>query len=237
MLSVIIPSYNGAPVLNKQLPGLIAYLTRKKIHHEIIIVDDGSDDYGGTKRVATENKCIYIRHKINNGKGAAVRSGMLKAKGGFRIYTDVDIPFTLDSFKQFLRYLDFKEFDVVIGDRTLTGSSYAQKIPFIRKLGSDIFSFLAGRFVAGGYFDTQCGMKGFRSEAAEDIFSVSKIDGFAFDVEILYIALKRNYDIKRLPVKLRSNETSSVKIVRHGIQMLFDLFSLPINNLMGKYKR
>jgi dolichyl-phosphate beta-glucosyltransferase len=162
---------------------------------------------------------------------------MHHAKGDFRIFTDVDIPFEYDAFDRFYTYLNSKEFDVVIGDRTLPGSSYYTEIPAIRKFGSNIFSFIVGRFVAGGHFDTQCGMKGFRAAVAEDLFSVSKVNGFAFDVELLYISLKRNYDIKRLPVVLRCQEGSSVSVLRHGIGMLLDLYKMKWNQLRGKYNK
>ncbi|HET6991131.1 MAG TPA: glycosyltransferase [Bacteroidia bacterium] len=236
-LSVIIPSFKGAEILRNNLPTLIAYLRQKNISFEIIIVDDGSGDNGATEKVAKDLGCLFFANPENMGKGAAVKNGMLKAKGDFRIFTDVDIPFELDAFDRFLKYLNEKEFDVVIGDRTLPGSSYFTEIPAIRKLGSTIFSFIVGRFVAGGHFDTQCGMKGFRATVAEDLFSVSRITGFAFDVELLYISLKRNYDIKRLPVVLRCQEGSSVSVLRHGFGMLIDLNRIKWNQLRGKYNK
>ncbi len=221
----------------QSIPSLINYLKGKNISYEIIIIDDGSNDGGETRRVAEGLNCTYLENETNLGKGATVKKGMLYAKGDFRIFTDVDIPFEHEAIERFLNYLDHKEFDLVVGDRTLPDSSYFKETSSTRKLGSNVFSFIAGRFVSGGYFDTQCGMKGFRAKAAEDIFSVAGICGFAFDVELLYIALKRNYDIKRLPVTLRSNDTSSVKVLRHGMKMLFDLFRIPSNNIRGKYKK
>lgn len=224
-------------MLRNNVPGLIGYLNQSGTPFEIIIVDDGSQDNGATRSVATELGCVFLENEINLGKGAAVRKGMLAARGEFRIFTDVDIPFEYDAFQRFLRYLDEKEFDVVVGDRTLHGSSYFTEISWLRKLGSNIFSFIVGRFVAGGHFDTQCGMKGFRAAAAMDLFGVSRINGFAFDVELLYVSLKRNYDIKRLPVVLRCQEGSSVSVLRHGMGMLVDLFKIKINHVAGKYNR
>jgi dolichyl-phosphate beta-glucosyltransferase len=235
MLSIILPSYKGSGLLAKNLPPFIEYLNRKNISHEIIIVDDGSEDNGATKKVAEEFGCIYLENVKNMGKGAAVRKGMFHAKGAFRIFTDADVPFEFDAFEQFLYYLDFKEFAIVIGDRTLPGSSYFSEISKTRKNSSSFFKFLVGRFVTTGMFDTQCGIKGFRAEVAEDIFSVQKINGFAFDVELLYIALKRNYDIKRLPVKLRTNEASTISLAREGFNMVSDILKIKVNHVMGKY--
>ena len=236
-LSVIIPAFKGAEVLRNNVPGLIAYFKEKNRSFEIIIVDDGSEDNGATQKVAADLNCLFCANEKNSGKGAAVRKGMRLAKGDFRIFTDVDIPFEYDAFDRFLEYLDEKEFSVVVGDRTLKGSSYFTEIPWIRKVGSNVFSFIVGRFVAGGHFDTQCGMKGFRADVADDLFGVSRINGFAFDVELLYISLKRNYDIKRLPVVLRCQEGSSVSVLRHGFGMLIDLFIIKWNHVRKKYKK
>lgn len=237
MLSIIIPSYKGASILKTNLPPFIDYLKVKNINHEFIIVDDGSNDGGQTELVAKQYGCNYISYEGNLGKGGAVKQGMLLAKGKFKLYTDVDIPFEYQSIEHFLYYLEFKEFDVVIGDRTLPESSYLSEIPFSRKLGSVFFTFIVGRFVTSGLNDTQCGIKGFKAKVADDLFSVSTINGFAFDVELLYVALKRNYDIKRLPVKLRNNDETSVSLIKHAPGMLRDIVLLKTNHLMGKYKK
>jgi dolichyl-phosphate beta-glucosyltransferase len=237
MLSIILPSYKGSEILSRNLPLLVEYLNKKNIGHEIIVVDDGSEDSGSTKKVAEQYGCHYLENVRNMGKGAAVRKGMLHAKGEYRIFTDADIPFEFDSLEKFLHYLDFKEFDVVIGDRTLPGSAYFMEISKTRKFSSGLFSFLVGRFVTGGMLDTQCGLKGFKAAVAEDLFSVSIVNGFAFDVELLYIALKRNYDVKRLPVRLRTNETSTIRLAKEGIKMVADILTLKLNHVRGKYKK
>lgn len=237
MLSIIIPSYKGANILKTNLPPFIDYLRAKEINYEIIVVDDGSNDGGQTELVAKQYGCNYIDYEGNLGKGGAVKKGMIFAKGKFKLYTDVDIPFEFQSIESFLYYLEFKGFDIVIGDRTLPESSYLSEIPFSRKLGSVFFTFIVGRFVTSGLNDTQCGIKGFKANVADDLFSVSTINGFAFDVELLYVALKRNYDIKRLPVKLRNNDETSVSLIKHAPGMLRDIILLKINHLMGKYKK
>lgn len=236
-VSLIIPCFNGAKTISNNLPDFLNYLNSKKYQYEVIIVDDGSENPSETEAVAVQNESIFIGLAKNKGKGAAVKAGMLAAKGEFRIFTDVDIPFQYENFDLMLSYLDEKEFQMVVGDRTLPESKYFTEISKIRKVGSNIFSFIVGRFVVGGHFDTQCGMKGFRKAAAEDIFGLTRIPSFAFDVEVLYIGLKRNYDIKRLPVQLRMQEGSSVRVIAHGLGMVIDLFKIKINQLRGKYVR
>lgn len=235
-LSIVLPSYKNAEALKTQLPDFISWLKSKAISFEIIVVDDGSDDNGATENAAKQNDCRFFRLEQNQGKGAAVRKGMLAAKGEFRIFTDADIPFEFEAIENFLFYLKEKEFDIAIGDRRLPESKYFSRIKGARKMGSAIFTFFVGRFITTGFSDTQCGIKGFKGKIADDLFSVAKLNGFAFDVEILYIALKRNYDIKRLPVHFRSNhDDSSVSLMRHAPGMLMDLFRIKWNHLRGKY--
>lgn len=238
MLSIIIPSYKSANILRNQLPGFLSYLNNNyKNNFEVLIIDDGSDDNGETKKVAEELGCRFYANAVNLGKGAAVKNGMLNAVGEYRIFTDADIPFEYSNIDNFYTYLCQKEFDVVIGDRGLPESKYFNEISKKRKLGSNIFTFFVGRFVTTGIPDTQCGLKGFKAKVAEDIFSKACINGFAFDVEAIYIALKRNYDIKRLPVVLRSTEGSSVSLLKHSLGMLRDLLKIKLNHIKGKYNK
>jgi dolichyl-phosphate beta-glucosyltransferase len=236
-LSLIIPCFNSNTVIKKQLPVLLLFLNKKNISYEILIVDDGSKDGSELKLIAEQNQCIYIRSQKNKGKGASIRKGVSEAKGKFILFTDADIPFEYEAIDIILNYLDAKEFHLAIGDRTLETSSYFTNIPFSRKIGSSVFTFFVGRFVTTGMNDTQCGLKGFRREAAKDIFGVSRINGFAFDVEAIYIAMKRNYDIKRIPVKLRNQDGSSVSLLRHALPMIIDLFSIKWNHVRGYYNK
>lgn len=237
VFSLILPSYHAAESLSQQGPALLTYLDGLGKPYEVIVADDGNNDAGQTRRVAQQLGCRYVANPTHQGKGAAVRRGMLAAHGQFRLFTDADIPFELDTIERFLWYLDTKEFHMVVGDRTLEQSRYFQGIPPLRQWGSRLYAFVVGRFVVGGWFDTQCGIKGFRAEVAQDLFGVSRINGFAFDVELFYIALKRNYDIKRLPVQLRCpQDDSCVRVARDGAAMVRDLFVIRWNQLVGRYR-
>jgi dolichyl-phosphate beta-glucosyltransferase len=237
-LSFVLPSYKGAAQLEQALPALQDWLKRLGKTAEIIVVDDGSGDNGATERVVSAAGCKFIGLPKNMGKGGAVRAGMRAATGRFRLFTDADVPFDEMSMELFVQYLSEKEYDIVIGDRTLEASRYFTEISGARKLGSGIFTFFVGRFVTTGLHDTQCGLKGFRASIADDLFGVSKLNSFAFDVELLYIALKRNYDIKRLPVVFKStHDQSSVSLLKHAPGMLLDLFRIKWNHIRGHYKR
>lgn len=237
LISIIIPSYRSARALENNLPFLISFLNGKEWHYEVIIVDDGSLDNGETQRIAELNNCLSLSYKDNKGKGAAVRYGMQHSKGDICIYTDADIPFEPEVIESIIHYIEFKEFDIVIGDRALPESNYFNKISTKRRFGSGFFTFIVGRFITTGISDTQCGLKGFKKNVAEDLFSVSRVNGFTFDVELMYISLKRNYDIKKIPVNLRSQEGNSVSVLKHGFKMVIDLFAIKLNHMRGYYKK
>lgn len=213
------------------------YLQESGKDAEVLVVDDGSQDDGATQKVVEQSKCIYLSYPENQGKGNAVRFGMKHATGDILIFTDADIPFETEAIDSIIHYIEFKEFDLVIGDRGLEESEYFNKISNQRRFGSGIFTFIVGRFITTGISDTQCGLKGFKKEVAKDLFGVSRIKGFTFDVELIYISLKRNYDIKKIPVNLRSQEGNSVNVLKHGIGMLMDLFIIKLNHMRGYYKK
>lgn len=235
-VSVVLPSYRGADAAGRHIPLLLEYLRTVGVRSEVILVDDGSNDGGESRRVAQSLGCRYLENPKNQGKGAAVRRGMLAATGRYRFYTDVDVPYDLANIESMLWYLDFKEFHFVAGDRTLDESSYYVHVPWFRRAASHVYSTVVGRLVAGGWFDTQCGLKGFRGHVADDLFGVGRVNRFAFDVELFYIALKRNYDIKRLPVRLRCNETSTVNVLTDGAAMVRDLGAIRLNQFLGRYR-
>lgn len=235
--SIVIPSYNGAKILANNLPVLFEILNKQPFTFEVIIVNDGSKDEKEVEMVASNFNCKFFTYPINKGKGYAVRIGIKNAKGKYIIFTDTDIPFKEIAFDRMLNSLFENKHDLVIGDRTLKNSEYFEVISSSRKFGSKIFTFFVTKFITGGLADTQCGFKGFKSEIAKDLFSVSRVNSFAFDVEILYIALKRKYSIKRIPVEFRNSEESTVSLMKHAPKMLKDIFSLKINHTLGRYKK
>jgi len=235
-LSIVVPSFDSAEILGRNLPVLLSYLQKQEYTWEVIVVDDGSNDQGATESVCRELDCVFCQSEKNLGKGAAVRTGMKAARGLFRIFTDADIPYELEAIGTMMRYLDFKEFQLVIGDRNLKGSSYLEEISGLRKFTSVFFTRFVGTIVTANFFDTQCGLKGFRGDAADFIFKHARINGFAFDVELIYIALKQTMEIKRIPVRLRNQEKSTVRVLRHGMVMFFDLFRIKYYNMKGYYK-
>jgi dolichyl-phosphate beta-glucosyltransferase len=211
------------------------YLDEIGLSWEVILVDDGTGD------LRSSASCCDPRVRVlelprNQGKGAAVRAGMLAAFGKVRVFTDVDLPYDLNLLPIIVDFIAVKGFHVVVGDRTLPSSRYALDLSVTRQLASAIFSTLVGRLVTGGFFDTQCGLKAFRDDVARAIFPRARVNRFAFDVELIYVALKHRLDIKRVPVRLRNNDTSSVRLVRDSLQMLLDVFRIKFYQMRGQYR-
>lgn len=236
MLSIIIPSYNGSDILQKELPAFIAYLEKEIPNYEIIVVDDGSENWEKTQQVAKENKCRFERNQQNQGKGAAVKRGVFAAKGDQIIFTDADIPFQYQNLNRLYQELQGSEKEVVIGDRTLPESDYYDGISTLRRMGSKVFTSVISWVLKHSLRDTQCGLKGFKRQSAEAIFNCTTIKGFAFDVELLIITQIQERTIARIPVQLRNTGGSSVNFRQEVFKMLKDVFQIKRNSKNGKYE-
>ena len=212
-----------------------AALADSGLSSEVIIVDDGGGDFDPGEWVG-HPLVRLVTHRVNRGKGAAVRSGMLAARGHVRVFTDVDLPFGVELLPVMYGFLRDGGFHMVVGDRSLPGSRYHQSIALPRRLASAVFTGFVGRIVTGGFFDTQCGLKGLRGDVVETMFPLLQLDRFAFDVELVYVALKHRLDIKRIPVQLLHNETSSVRLLRDSSQGVVDIFRIKANQMRGLYE-
>jgi dolichyl-phosphate beta-glucosyltransferase len=231
-LSLILPAFNAAGFLERSLAVLEAQ-RRDWPASEVVLVDDGSADRTGElldRRAADWLRCLRLSR--NQGKGAAVRAGMLAARGRFRIFTDADLPYDLDGLPNMLAALD-RGADLVIGARDLESSRFFVPRSRARRIASFLFTALVRRLV-GGVADTQCGLKGFRAPAAERLFGWARIDGFAFDVELLYLAHKLELAIERIPVLQVRNEPSTISPARSA-RMLWDVLVVPVRYHFGGY--
>lgn len=224
-LSFIIPAYNEAERIGASLEKGIAYFTGQPYTWEIVVVDDGSRDATAdvVERFADRGVRL-LRQPRNMGKGAAVRRGMLEAQGDIRIFSDADFSTPVEETERALEHL--KTYDVAIGSRAIDRSYVKVHQPWYREMMGNIFNLFVQALAVSGIKDTQCGFKGFRAKVAEDVFGRTKIDGFSFDVEALYIARKLGYSIKEFPVHWYNDERSTLNPVTDAIRMFRELLKV-----------
>lgn len=224
-ISIIIPAYNEAGRIMPSLERILSYVKQKQDRFEIIVVDDGSTDATFEfleKKYASQGLVTVIRNLTNKGKGYSVKRGALQAKGDYILFTDADLSTPITELEKLLRCAN-KGYDVVFGSRALKSKDVTIQKTFHRALMGRIFSFLTGVFVMKGIKDTQCGFKLFTSKAAKKIFPLQKLEGFSFDVELLYLAKKSGFSIKEVAVDWYDSKNSRVRLLRDSWRMFKDL--------------
>lgn len=234
LLSVIIPAYNEEKRLPKTLEEIQRYLKQQSYQSEIIVVDGGSTDK--TAKIVREWPQVkLIELKNSQGKGQAVKGGMLAAQGKFRIFTDADNSTSIEQVENMLPYFE-QGYDVVIGSRDIEGAVLEPPQPFLRKMILGRGFRLLRKILAGFWdiSDSQCGFKAFSGEAAVTIFPRLTLFGFSFDVEALVLAKKMGYKIKEIPVRWVNDPESKVKF-KDIIKMLLELIKIRLNLIKGLY--
>jgi len=233
----VIPVHNGADFAAEMITEARRFLDQKCPAHEIVIVDDGSTD-GTVAALAPllDDRVQLISLPQNLGKFGALKAGMAVATGRCRVFTDADLPYDLEAVPYIVNLVIRRGYDIVVGDRALPESVSFSNSRVARKLSSRIFSYCVRMLVTGGLFDSQCGIKGFRSEVANALFPLVTDDSFSGDVELLYIALKHNLSIRRIPVRLQRASPSTVRLRFHSLPMLGRILRLRHNWNTGRYE-
>ena len=220
-LSVIIPAYNEEARLPDALDEVSAYLDAHYPDAELIIASDGSTDdtESITREFAEKSPRVWLLSLPHRGKGHAVKRGMLEAKGAVRLFMDVDLAVPVEAIAPFVEAT--QNADVVIGSRSIAGAERSGE-PLSRRMGGKVIS-RATRLILGlSVTDTQCGFKAFRAEAVELLFGAQRVNGFAFDAEILYLARRWGMRVAEMPVAWRYGEMSTVRL-HHGLQTLGEI--------------
>jgi dolichyl-phosphate beta-glucosyltransferase len=232
-VSVVVPAFNAAAFIRDTVDELLAYFERAGIDGEVVLSDDGSED-GTSEVVPSHGRVRVIRLARNRGKGAALRAGMLDAVGRVRIFTDADLPYGTAPIGFATGYIRDRGIHAVMGDRNMPGSRYAHAGPLRRAVSW--FASLAFRtLITGGISDTQCGFKAFRGDVAHELFRLSRVRGFAIDVELIYLLLKYRLEIKRIPVRLERNAPSSVRVLRDSLRASADIAAMRTRWARGGY--
>jgi dolichyl-phosphate beta-glucosyltransferase len=222
--SLIIPAYNEERRLGETLKNIINFLKNNYDNFEIIVVDDGSTDKT-CDIVRSFDNLKLIELGTNQGKGAAVRKGILSATGKIRIFTDADLSTPITEFPKAIEYLN-QGYDIFIGSRALDHSLIKKHQPFYRELMGKTFNKFVQILVLWGIKDTQCGFKAFTANAAEAVFSKAVIDRFSFDVEALFIARKLKLKIAEVPVEWYNDEGTKVNALKDSFNMFLDILKI-----------
>ncbi len=238
-ISVVIPAYNESERLPTTLLSVQNYFDQKNISREILVVDDGSQDRTTQTVLNMQNQITglsVITNQKNSGKGYSVRRGMLAATGEIVLMMDSDQSSPIEELDKLLPPIRDNQCDIAIGSRALKASKIEKHQPIYREPLGYIYNDIIQILLFKGIEDTQCGFKLFRRQVIEDIFSrANRVDGFAFDVEVLFVARKLGIRIAEIPIRWLNDPESKVKIIRHGSQMIIDLFRIRLNAWRGYY--
>jgi dolichyl-phosphate beta-glucosyltransferase len=245
LVSLVIPSYNGDDKILETLQTTQAYFAKQPYVHEVIVIDDGSQDYtAATLEVLAAGypELAILHNGHNRGKGHSIKRAVLEANGHYVFYTDVDLAYPIETLDSFLPPLMAGNYDVSVGSRIHEASTFrihCQHFRYVyrRHLISRLFNWVVRTSFGLRVMDTQCGFKGFTARAAKAIFSRVGSSGFAFDVEVLLIAKWLGYRVAELPVNFTyKGEVSSVKALKIGPPTLLDLTKIYWWNCRGKYR-
>jgi glycosyltransferase involved in cell wall biosynthesis len=234
-LSIIIPAHNEESRLPATLDKILEFLENQKYSYEILIVENGSDDatFEIAGEFAARHSRLAVLREWRRGKGNAIRRGMLEARGEYRFICDADLSMPIEELPKFLppRIADF---DIAIGSREAPGAVRYHE-PYYRHLGGRAINLLIRTLILPGLNDTQCGFKCFRAEPAEHLFRQQTLDGWSFDIEILYLARRKQYRIREIPIHWYFDPDSKVNAVRDALLMIGDIFRIHFNALRGRY--
>lgn len=222
-LSVVVPAYNEAGRLGSTLDRISAYLVRRWPEHEIVVVDDGSTD--GTAELVRAHPAPHLRLLVqpaNRGKGAALRRGVLASRGARVLLCDADLSTPIEDLELLTPHLDAGA-ALVLGSRAVAGSRVEIHQPRHRELMGKTFNLIIRALGTGPFRDTQCGFKLLTGAAAHDLFSRLTVDGFAFDVELVWLARRRGYEVHEVGVRWRDAVGSRVNPLVDPLVMLRDV--------------
>lgn len=237
-LSVVIPAYNEEARLPRTLDSVYKYLSNRGGSFEIIVVDDGSVDHTADAVetfAATRDNVRLISYAPNQGKGHAVRTGMLAAVGDLILFNDADGASPIEEIEKLERSITGGA-DVAIGSRAKPDDTRHVEALTYRKYIGNTFNILVQSLILPGFHDTQCGFKMFKHKIAKDLFSVTTMNGYAFDVEILYVAKMRGYKIDEIPINWTNIDGSKVNVLTDSPKMLVELLKVATGARFGKYK-
>lgn len=236
-LSIIIPAHNEENRLPSTLEQVFNFLARQPYAAEVVVVENGSRDhtYEIAQKFAKQYENLRVIRNQERGKGLAIQRGVKEAVGTYLFLCDADLSMPIEEINKFIPP-QLEPVDVAIASREAPGAVRYNE-PAYRHITGRVFNTLIRLLVLPGLQDTQCGFKCIRAEVARDIFPYQTLTGWAFDVELLYIARRRGYQLVEVPIDWYFNADSKISIVRDSLRMFLDLLKIRRNARCGLYDR
>jgi dolichyl-phosphate beta-glucosyltransferase len=228
--SVVIPAFNEAARIGGTLRLTLAYLASHSPSSELIVVNDGSTD--ATSNVARDAiaganvEARVIDNQPNRGKGAAVRRGLLDAQRPIALFFDADLSTPLDEIPKLIDPIANGDVDLAFGSRALNRGLIGHHQPWRREQGGRVFNLLVRLSSGLPFWDTQCGFKAFRMDVCRRIVEAGRSDGFAFDVELLYLAHRSGLRLREIPVRWNHVDGSKMDLLRDSVKMMREVIAL-----------
>lgn len=233
-LSLIIPAYNEEKLIRGTISQFMAFLDKKGYSWEIIVANDGSrDKTSQIVRSFNSPKIKLVALEKNQGKGAALKAGFLKAEGDYQIFSDADLSVPIETIEPFMQKL--KNYDLVIASRRVKGAEIKVHQPWLRENMGRVFTALTQVITGSSIVDFTCGFKGFRKNAAKQIFGKSLISRWAYDAEIVFLAEKKGLKILQHPVSWVNRKDTRVRLNKVVLESLRDLVRIRIFDMQDKY--
>lgn len=223
-VSVVIPAYNEALRLPATLAAVLAFMKQRGGPFEVVVVNDGSKDATAAVALSAGPDVRLIENPGNRGKGYAVRNGMLQAMGDLRLMCDADLSTPIEELDALEKALG-NGVEIALASRAVSGARLEKRQSIFREMSGRFFNGIVRLLLVPGVSDTQCGFKLFTARAAEAAFRSATLDGFAFDVEALYLARRAGFQTKEVPVRWINDEQTTVSLGR-GLMAFADLFRL-----------
>lgn len=233
-LSIIIPAHNEERRLPDTLEQVFRYLGQQPFESEVIVVENGSTDqtFEVARRFAGRHaNCLVLQSE--KGKGAAVRRGMIEARGEYRFMCDADLSMPVEEIVKFIPPA-IDQFDIAIASREAAGAVRYNE-PAYRHLGGRGINYIIQLLILPGLNDTQCGFKCLRAEVADDLFNRQTLNGWSFDIELLYLARRRGYRVCEIPIHWHHHPETKISAMRDALRMIKDIFRIHANALLGIY--
>jgi len=234
-LSIVIPAYNEEARLPGSLEAIASFVRTKSYSVEVLVVDNNSKDRTGAIIADFAKRYAFVRgiFEGTQGKGAAVRTGILTAQGEYRFICDADLSMPIEQVDRFLPP-NLADYDIAIASREIRGAVRYNE-PWHRHLMGRVFNTIVRLIAVPGLQDTQCGFKMFRGEVAEKLFPLQTMNGWSFDVEILYAARRWGFRIVEVPIDWYYSDRTRINPLRDSIDMFIEVLKIRRNGLRGLY--